>query len=170
MSEKPVLKKMKTTIETVFLFYTSPFRKKITAMICGHRTKKRGVILSGSEGRIITLQLWGGRPEYCLSCINKMTIKCFLCNGPIFIGDLVTLHRPFSNGKEIPEHAIIHTLYKDQILLVGCARKSCRENKAIFIWTAPGEVQTYGYKNVQIGENLIRRINEKKKWKNGLEV
>ena len=126
--------------------------------------------MSGSEGRIITLKLWAGRPEYCLSCIKKMTIKCFSCDGPIFIGDLVTLHQPFANGRPIPEHAVTHTFYKDQIVLIGCTRKSCMENKAIFVWTTPGEVQTHGYKNIQIGEELIRKIQEKKKWSGGLEI
>lgn len=126
---------------TLWLAISSPFRKTYQANICKHKSKRTCKVKSFGVGYIITTELTeNGCPDYCPSCINKMTIQCAWCGKPIHIDDPVTLFRqpasysvqPYAvRCKEDPDH------------LVGCLRLDCCVSYGIRqgFWRTPGIVE-----------------------------
>jgi hypothetical protein len=117
------------------------FRKTYIANVCGHKTKRKGLV-SAFGGKIM-MQLGlceNGKPEYCLDCIGQMSIQCAWCEGSIAIGDYVTLYAHETNTR-IPKHAVRY--HEDEGLLIGCMRKGCGSlfAKKLGIWTPPGVVK-----------------------------
>lgn len=80
-----------------------------------------------------------GRPDYCIECIGKMSIKCAWCGHPIVIGELITLHIPKKDSK-VPDYAVHYT--EDGVnALVGCSRMSCADGYDLCgRWLPPGKV------------------------------
>jgi hypothetical protein len=107
---------------------------------CGHKTKMKGELQAFGESGIMTLPKEKTRPEYCLDCIAKMTIRCAWCGKPIFIGDAVTLYSPVDKNYEFPDYAVFHD--KEKMQVVGCLSWGCAYtggDRAGF-WITPGIV------------------------------
>lgn len=115
----------------------SLFRRTHTATICKHRTKIKGVITAFGENSTLTMP---NPPEYCLRCIEKMSIRCAWCGKSITIGDGITLYSP-KLGCEIPAHAVKFS--DDPQCLVGCLRWNCCISGADIngSWVPPGKVE-----------------------------
>lgn len=110
-------------------------RRSFTAKICGHKTKNWGRVKAFGESIATTmLPNKEGGFDYCISCIEKMAIKCSWCKRPIFIGDPITLCAPHDIAP-IPEGATIHD--KESRTIVGCLRGDCAEGASYWsgFWT-----------------------------------
>ncbi len=90
---------------------------------CGHFTKNKGFV--SAFGETITTKMpvqSDGSYEWCLSCIEKMAIKCAWCNKGIMIGDIVTV-------SAIDSHPHLHKnlvfVKEETEALLGCLRESC---------------------------------------------
>lgn len=83
-----------------------------TALKCGHRMPRFGRLSN----------------DYCLDCIEEMKIQCAWCNGPISIGEPITLYTPGTGDFQIPLHAVVFN--KSPLQLVGCLRMDCAETGA----------------------------------------
>ncbi len=132
------------TFTVLWLRMTHALRKTYKASKCKHKTKRKGVISSGGE--IITMSMPLGeanRPEYCLDCVAKMTIRCAWCGSTIFIGDKVTLYTPKDTFK-IPDYAVKYTENESKAL-VGCLRRNCSITGADMCgeWVPPGKVRRF---------------------------
>jgi len=118
-------------------------RKTYKANVCGHQTKKKGMMkLPDGEKNIMSMPLANnGNPDYCLDCIGRMTIQCAWCNNRIAIGDPVTLYMP-KKDFAVPEHAV-HYSEDGHDFLVGCLGWNCAESGADLggRWMPPGVVQ-----------------------------
>jgi len=111
-------------LEKAWVFFTTIFRKTYTANICGHKTKSTGFMKAGDRVTIMTMPLAENkRPDYCLDCIGKMTIKCAWCSNDITIGSPVTLYTPVDTY-EVPDHAVPYTEGGSKAL-VGCLGWEC---------------------------------------------
>lgn len=144
------------------IILTHPFRKTYIANKCDHETKQKGFINNGESESIMEMPLTkNGKPDYCLACIGKMSIKCAWCGKPISIGSPVTLYSPgptdylffSSEGRskvqtereqenfEVPKHAVVYS--EDPLLLVGCLGLGCADTGADICgrWMPPGEVE-----------------------------
>lgn len=118
------------------------FRRNHKANVCGHQTKKTGVMKS-PDGAVSIMSMPladNGHPDYCLACIGDMTIQCAWCDNQIAIGDPITLYLP-RKGFDIPKHAVHYNgeRYKS---LVGCLSSNCAESGADLCgyWMPPGVV------------------------------
>lgn len=68
-------------------------------------------------------------PEYCLDCLENMTIRCAWCELPIFIGNPVTLYvSPEDIGLKLPPGAVVYKENPRQV--VGCLRMACAQSGA----------------------------------------
>lgn len=127
-------------LKLCWLAMSHPFRETYVANICGHKTKKKGRIVSLGEGHIMDMPLSeNGNPDHCLECIAAMSIKCAWCSGPIHIGSPVTLYVP-KESFEVPDHAV--RFQDDPQCLVGCLGWDCAGSgmdRAGF-WYPPGKV------------------------------
>lgn len=100
-----------------------PFSQEFHARRCGHQTASKGLIHAYGESSFVTMHVTGRKTvDYCLDCLEKMTIRCAWCDRPIFIGDEVTLYAP-AEGCIVPEHAVVYQTFPMQ--LVGCLRWDC---------------------------------------------
>ena len=128
-------------LQVAWLTVSYRLRRTYLANMCGEKTKKTGEILSCGESLIISLPLSrNGNPDYCLSCVAKMSIKCAWCGNLIHIGDPVTLYLPQESFK-IPEYAVRYD--KDERCLVGCLGFECTTTGADRqgFWVPPGKVK-----------------------------
>lgn len=134
------MKKIQYHLQVLWLFLSFPFRKTYTTNICRHRTKKTGRFTSLGEKYTMSMPLSeNGNPDYCLSCIEKMSIKCAWCGNPIHVGDPVTLYIP-RESYVIPEHAVRYD--EDESHLVGCLGWDCAHTgmDRQGFWIPPGKV------------------------------
>lgn len=120
----------------VFLFL------KRTKAECGHKTRLSGTI--NAYGRSTKVKLEpneDGDIDYCLKCIEDMTIKCAWCEKPIFIGEPVTLYSPKNNDFDFPDDA--HVYKENPLTFVGCRRMGCANSKPSYdgFWVPPGKVK-----------------------------
>ena len=91
------------------------FSKNIIAK-CGHKTKIKGKVSAFGESGVVTIpKNEDGTIDFCLKCIEEMTIRCAWCGKPIFVGQPVTLYSPISpeecNGEKefkMPDYAVIY--------------------------------------------------------------
>jgi hypothetical protein len=124
--------------QTAFHACATPFRKTYTATVCGHRTKKVGLVQALPHARVVEVPpTASGVPEYCLACLASMTIKCAWCGGPIHVGDPVTLHAP-RKAARVPKHAVAY--HEDPQRFVGCLSWNCKSlgvDRQGF-WMSPG--------------------------------
>jgi hypothetical protein len=120
-----------------------PFKKKMIANLCGHETLREGLVVSKYGRGLVKMPLSAnGRPDYCLDCIAKMTIRCTWCDSPIFIGDPVTLYPLHSScSYRIPGGAVKSP--NNPNLWIGCMRSDCAfSNKDCEgFWVAPGKIE-----------------------------
>lgn len=112
-----------------------PWRKYMAK--CGHETKLKGKI--EAYGKSTIMKINAESVPYCLDCLEKMTIRCPWCGGPIFIGEYITLYTPAHPDFNIVEGCVIYS--KDPLQIVGC--QYCIQSAADYcgIWTPPGEVK-----------------------------
>jgi len=61
--------------------------------------------------------------DYCLDCIEDMTVSCACCGGPIFPGDSVGTFIPVRKDSRFPYNFAIHCT--DPLQLVSCMRPDC---------------------------------------------
>ncbi len=128
-----------------FLLLTHFFRRNYIAKVCLHKTKRSGVIKSLDEEIIMQMPLEDdGRPDYCLNCIAKMSIRCAWCGSVILIDDFITLYVP-SNTFRIPDYAVIYKDIDGSETLVGCLRKGCGITEVDMNgrWVTPGKVDRF---------------------------
>lgn len=78
------------------------FAKEYVASVCGHTTYKIGKF---SNGHIISMPKTPKTPEYCIECLEKMSIPCANCGEMIEIGDFVILVG-FTDGHNPVEGAV----------------------------------------------------------------
>lgn len=113
------------------------FRKDYVANKCGHKTKIKGRVCALGENFTLEMPLAENKkPDFCLDCISKMSIRCAWCGEPIHIGDPVTT-LCVAQDYIPPEYAV---RYEDNSF-VGCLSWGCGE--AIFrsgFWMPPGVV------------------------------
>lgn len=122
----------------MWLALSHPIRKTYTATVCGHQTKKTGMVSSHGEHYPITLPLSeNDNPCYCLVCISKMSIQCVWCENTIRIGDPITLSIPQESFR-VPLHAVRYD--KDERYLIGCLGPSCAGADHKGYWMPPGVV------------------------------
>ncbi len=129
-------------LQSFFTTVASPFRKVHTANICGHKTHKKGFMHDGESTTIMEMPLAeNGHPDYCLDCIDKMSIRCAWCGKTITIGSPVTLYIP-KKGFKIPDYAVSYG-EGEQKALVGCLGWDCAECGADLAgcWVPPGIVK-----------------------------
>lgn len=133
---------IKYWIERAWVGLTNPFRKTLTATICGHETKQQGLItVFEKTSTIMSMPIdENGHTEYCLTCIGKMSIRCAWCGGSIIVSDPVTLYQPVETF-EVPEYAVRY--HEDESRLVGCLRWDCADTGAHMCghWMPPGKVE-----------------------------
>lgn len=105
------------------------FAPRYIATRCGHRTKVIGKVVSsfggsGSGSGVIGMPVKAdGTVDYCLDCLNKMTIRCAWCGKPIFIGSMVTSYLP-KDGVTMPSYAVARDGSPPKGY-VGCCERSC---------------------------------------------
>lgn len=107
-----------------WFFVSSIFKKTYTANKCGHKTKSKGVISEGDYTTTIQMPLEeNGNPNYCLKCIENMSIQCAWCGDTIGIGSPITLYIP-KDTFEVPDYAVSYTEGESKAL-VGCLGWEC---------------------------------------------
>ncbi|HAT68472.1 MAG: hypothetical protein A2481_01425 [Candidatus Yonathbacteria bacterium RIFOXYC2_FULL_47_9] len=126
----------------VWIRITNPFRPTLKGAICGHKTKRAGEITVHDKSCVMEMPVNDdGHPDYCLSCIADMAIRCAWCGGTILIGKSVTLNIP-SESFEIPEYAVRYK--EDEQALVGCTRWDCSIGIDVCgRWMPPGVVERF---------------------------
>lgn len=131
---------MKQIWSKMLFFFAKVFDATYTAQKCGHKTKLSGSFVAFGEKHSGHLKLEGGKVDYCIECIRKMTIRCAWCGKSIVIGDPVTLYMPNDKGFVIPDYATVYQ--KEPLQLVGCLRWGCADTGAdrAGFWVAPGRV------------------------------
>ncbi len=117
------------------------FRRTYTTNVCGHRTMLEGPMSDGESVNLMKMPLAkNGRPDYCLECLGKMSIKCAWCSHTIVIGDLITLYTPKKDYK-IPNYAVRYT-EDGADAFVGCSRMTCADGFDLCgRWMLPGKVE-----------------------------
>jgi hypothetical protein len=118
------------------------FFKRTHTAECGHKTKLEGNLTAFGEESWLGMKIPKGKkhPEYCLGCLEKMTIRCAWCGKAIFIADPITLYTPRDPEFVVPDHAVVYN--EKPLQLVGCLRMDCADSgisRAGF-WYPPGEV------------------------------
>jgi len=110
-------------------FLSNVFTPTLVATICNHETKREGPVTIDGRTSVLTLSLGvGGRPQYCLDCIERMAIRCVLCERVIHVGDSFTLYKA-ECFETLPAHAV---RYKhDEEYVIGCIRPSCADVEII---------------------------------------
>ena len=118
-----------------------PWRKYMAQ--CGHETKLKGKITAYGQSSKMKMNFDTNNIPYCLDCIEKMTIKCPWCGGPIFVGEYVTLYSPNDPNFQVPDGCVIYS--QEPLILVGCQSRSCADSGADYcgIWTPPGVVERF---------------------------
>ena len=118
------MNKVLTIIITWWIAVTNHFRSTYVANKCKHSTKLHGLINDGQKNIIWKLSLADNKnPDYCLNCVEKMSILCAWCNQPITFGSLITLYK-YDDRTFIPKHAVYH-----HEAVVGCLRQNCAHEK-----------------------------------------
>lgn len=108
---------------------------------CRHRTKRSGWAEAFGERYFVEMPLAdNGRPDYCLSCIGRMAIRCAWCGDQIHIGNPVTLYTPRSKDFMAPAGAVRYS--EEPLRYVGCLGWDCAETGAdrAGFWMPPGKV------------------------------
>lgn len=128
-------------VKKLWAIISRSFRRTYTANQCGHRTKLEGPMSDGESVSLMKMPLAeNGRPDYCIECIGKMSIKCAWCGHPIAIGDLITLYIP-KKDYEVPNYAVRYS-EGEADALVGCSRMNCADGCDLCgRWMPPGEVK-----------------------------
>ena len=68
----------------VWIRITNPFRPTLKGAICGHKTKRAGEITVHDKSCVMEMPVNDdGHPDYCLSCIADMAIRCAWCGGTL---------------------------------------------------------------------------------------
>lgn len=132
---------LKYRIKVYWIRFSNFFRKTHIANICGHTTPIKGRITVFEESYTMKMPLSdNGKPDYCLDCIGKMSIRCAWCGNPISIGDPVTLYL-LGESERPAEHAVAYK--KDPRCFVGCLGWDCANSGADRqgFWMPPGEVE-----------------------------
>jgi len=113
--------------------------QKYTASVCGHLTRRKGLIRDGDGFSTMTMALGkDGRSEYCIQCIDGMSIRCGWCGGPITIGDPITLALP---GEGYNVVGVRH-VEEGREAIVGCLAWGCGPGMAMSgHWYPPGQVR-----------------------------
>lgn len=114
--------------------------RRYTASVCGHLTKRSGLIGTEKDSiAILTLPLGpDGRPCYCIDCINGMSIRCGWCGGEILIGDPVTLTAPANDYNVVGAWHVEN----GRESIIGCLSWGCGESMAMSgHWQPPGKVR-----------------------------
>lgn len=101
---------------------------KLTARICGHKTRQKGDVAAFGVTITTEMPLKDGTVDYCLECIAKMAIQCAWCSLPIFIGDPITLYFSSKPDFVVPDHAVVYNEQTKE--LVGCLRMDCASTGA----------------------------------------
>ncbi len=105
--------------------------RRIPAIVCGHRTQVRGLVRAFGESRSLKVPVSAnGTTGYCHVCLQAMTIQCWHCGRPIFVGDPVTLHSLADPKRVMPEYARYYQPadgIQDERAgrPIGCMRESC---------------------------------------------
>ncbi len=116
-------------VSKIWVFVSNPFKTTHVTNICKHKTKQKDFINDGAGITIMEMPLAkNGHPDYCLKCIENMSIQCAWCNKNIAVGSHITLYSPVNKDFEIPKHAIIFN--KEHRQLVGCLRWECADSGA----------------------------------------
>ena len=120
------MKNVLSTLEKIWVFFSSIFRTKYIANKCGHTTKSKGFMKYGDHTTTMTMPLAeNGKPDYCIQCISNMSIRCAWCGGPIAISSPITLYIP-NDSFEVPDYAVTYS-GGESIALVGCLRWNCAD-------------------------------------------
>ena len=101
---------------------------KLTARICGHKTKQKGKVSAFGVTITTEMPLKDDTVDYCLDCIAKMAIQCAWCGLPIFIGNHITLYFSSKPDFVVPDHAVVYN--QKTLELVGCLRMDCASTGA----------------------------------------
>lgn len=145
-----------------------------TASKCGHHTSFVGTIhVFGHSATMAMPMNVEGATDYCLDCIEKMSIRCAWCEDPIVVGDPITLYTPKSEkdiergfdamqkrgqiefpfvieeglGFPLPDLAVVYQ--QKPLQVVGCLGWDCADTGAdrAGFWM-PGEN----------GKGMVRRV------------
>ena len=117
------------------------FGKTYVARKCGHRTKAEGPIVAFGEKGFMSMPVTSGGVDYCINCIEGMSIRCAWCGKAITIGDPITLASPHpAQTDAMPDYAVRYD--KDQSCFIGCLRWKCADSGAFRsgFWMPPGIV------------------------------
>lgn len=124
-----------------WIILSNIFRETYVANICGHSTHIQGRMSHFGETTIMEMPFsTGGRPDYCLDCIGKMSIKCAWCGSIICIGSPITLY--VLRESEIPApHAVPYAEHPRSF--IGCLGWDCANSGADRqgFWMPPGKVE-----------------------------
>ena len=134
------MRKILHRFQDLLFTFSNPLKKTYVANVCGHKTKKTGLVLSKNGRHTMSMPISeNGNPDYCIDCISKMTIRCAWCGDSIHIGDPVTLYVPNEIYK-IPEYAVKYK--EDERCFVGCLGWDCASSGADRqgFWMPPGKV------------------------------
>ena len=131
---------MVTSLKSQRIKWKLKFSRVVPAR-CGHKSKiTDNLNISGKHVGMATLTVINGAVEYCHRCLEKMAIECAWCEGPIIIGEGVTLYSPTDKFYKIPNGAILHN--ENPLQLVGCLNHSCDPSVSLAenYWMPPGKV------------------------------
>lgn len=126
-------------VQALLLVVGGPFQKKHIANVCGHETHKKGFMCYGKSTIIWELPFAeNGHPDYCLKCVEKMSIQCAWCGEPIITGSPITSYRPKKEFR-VPDYAVKYDNGDNQDF-VGCFRVECVDPSLDLAgyWMPPG--------------------------------
>lgn len=115
--------------------------RAVRATHCGHRTRSKGVVQAYGEQTIMQMpRHHDGSIDWCLGCIEAMTIRCALCGKPIFIGDLIALP-VWGSPSPLPSFGVVYG--GTPLRVVACLRVGCADSGADCAgsWMPEGETK-----------------------------
>ena len=116
------------------------FRRTYTAEVCGHETKRKGILHGElADWSVLLMPLnQNGRPDYCLQCIEDMSVRCIRCGELITVGDQVSICKPVDPEYQVPPYVAPY----ENGYFVGCMRQNCADGfwDIRGWWAPPGKV------------------------------
>lgn len=107
---------------------------------CGHRTVRRGKIRVGDTNVHVHMDFYTDTVDWCLRCLERMTIPCGRCGKPILIHRKIVLFSP--QGEPLSKYAVRDP---GTGLFIGCIRVKCASEEDYHgYWWMPGD-DGHGY-------------------------